>query len=349
MAGYERLKSVGGGGRYDALASDGRTTYPGVGVSFGVSRTLIPLFADGVLAPGPKVPSTVLVALVDEESRGASEAVADRAARPRHRHRGGRVRAEVRQADPVRRAPRHPVRLVPRTSRRGQGHPQRRAGRPPTRPPGHHRRPTHQRRQSSDPHPRRRLAARRARRPDRDAGRLGGPPPRPRRRHLHRPARGQRRRPGRRPRRGRRPPAAQRVLPQGHRRGRPAPGGQRQPRAAHRRGRGGRRPTLEVLSAAAPLPFPIDDHVDGGRGGRGSSTATSTCAVRRPTHAIRLRSKVNKAARDVLDDARLRRDRDADADPVARPRAPATSWCRPGCGPAAGTPCRRARSCSSSC
>ena len=33
MAGYERLKSVGGGGRYDALADDGRTTYPGVGVS----------------------------------------------------------------------------------------------------------------------------------------------------------------------------------------------------------------------------------------------------------------------------------------------------------------------------
>jgi histidyl-tRNA synthetase len=76
MAGYERLKSVGGGGRYDALASDGRTTYPGVGVSFGVSRTLIPLFADGVLAPGPKVPSTVLVALVDEESRADSEAIA---------------------------------------------------------------------------------------------------------------------------------------------------------------------------------------------------------------------------------------------------------------------------------
>ncbi|MDX6373620.1 MAG: histidyl-tRNA synthetase [Nocardioidaceae bacterium] len=76
MAGYERLKSVAGGGRYDALASDGRTTYPGVGISFGVSRTLIPLFADGALEPGPKVPSTVLVALVDEESRGASQDVA---------------------------------------------------------------------------------------------------------------------------------------------------------------------------------------------------------------------------------------------------------------------------------
>ncbi|QZY30489.1 histidine--tRNA ligase [Nocardioides coralli] len=76
MSGYERLKSVGGGGRYDALASDGRTTYPGVGVSFGVSRTLLPLIADGVLAGSRPVPSAVLVALADEESRAASEAVA---------------------------------------------------------------------------------------------------------------------------------------------------------------------------------------------------------------------------------------------------------------------------------
>jgi histidyl-tRNA synthetase len=76
MEGYERLKSVAGGGRYDALASDGRTTYPGVGISFGVSRTLVPLFADGVLEPGAKVPSQVLVALVDDESRTASEEVA---------------------------------------------------------------------------------------------------------------------------------------------------------------------------------------------------------------------------------------------------------------------------------
>ncbi|WP_395691574.1 histidine--tRNA ligase [Nocardioides sp.] len=77
MAGYERLKSVGGGGRYDALASDGRSTYPGVGVSFGVSRTLIPLLADGVLAGSRPVPSAVLVAVTDEESRSASTAVAD--------------------------------------------------------------------------------------------------------------------------------------------------------------------------------------------------------------------------------------------------------------------------------
>ncbi|CAN5390574.1 histidine--tRNA ligase [soil metagenome] len=76
LAGYERLKSVGGGGRYDALASDGRTTYPGVGVSFGVSRTLIPLLADGVLSGSRSVPSAVLVAVTDEDSRPASDAVA---------------------------------------------------------------------------------------------------------------------------------------------------------------------------------------------------------------------------------------------------------------------------------
>ena len=76
MAGYERLKSVGGGGRYDALATDGRTTYPGVGVSFGVSRSLIPLLADGVLSGSRPVPSAVLVAVVDEETRAASDTVA---------------------------------------------------------------------------------------------------------------------------------------------------------------------------------------------------------------------------------------------------------------------------------
>ncbi len=77
MVGFEFLKSVGGGGRYDALASDGRTTYPGVGISFGISRTLVPLMSRGLLSADRKVPSAVLVALVDEESRGASDAVAN--------------------------------------------------------------------------------------------------------------------------------------------------------------------------------------------------------------------------------------------------------------------------------
>ncbi|MGL5809845.1 MAG: His/Gly/Thr/Pro-type tRNA ligase C-terminal domain-containing protein, partial [Nocardioides sp.] len=55
---------------------DGRTTYPGVGVSFGVSRTVIPLLADGVLSGSRPVPSAVLVAVADEEERWRSEEVA---------------------------------------------------------------------------------------------------------------------------------------------------------------------------------------------------------------------------------------------------------------------------------
>ena len=76
MVGFEFLKSVGGGGRYDALASDGRNTYPGVGISFGISRSLVPLMSRGLLSSDRKVPSAVLVALTDEESRPASDAVA---------------------------------------------------------------------------------------------------------------------------------------------------------------------------------------------------------------------------------------------------------------------------------
>ena len=58
--------------------------------------------------------------------------------------------------------------------------------------------------------------------------------------------------------------------------------------------------TLEVLSAAAPLPFPIDDHVDVGEEARLKHRYLD---LRRsgPNAALRLRSKVNKAARDVLD------------------------------------------------
>jgi histidyl-tRNA synthetase len=76
LDGYESLGSICSGGRYDSLASDGRTTYPGVGISLGVSRVLVPLIARTGLAADRKVPSAALVALTDEESRPASEAVA---------------------------------------------------------------------------------------------------------------------------------------------------------------------------------------------------------------------------------------------------------------------------------
>ena len=78
MEGFESLGSICSGGRYDALASDGKTTYPGVGISFGISRALVPLIQRGLLTSDRKVPSVVLVALVDEESRPASDDIAQR-------------------------------------------------------------------------------------------------------------------------------------------------------------------------------------------------------------------------------------------------------------------------------
>ncbi len=61
---------------------------------------------------------------------------------------------------------------------------------------------------------------------------------------------------------------------------------------------------LEVLSAAAPLPFPIDDTGHGsGDVGEEARLKHRYLDLRRPgpNAALRLRSKVNKAARDVLD------------------------------------------------
>ncbi|HEX6486424.1 MAG TPA: histidine--tRNA ligase, partial [Nocardioidaceae bacterium] len=78
MEGFENLGSICSGGRYDALASDGRTTYPGVGISFGISRALVPLIQRGLLGSNRKVPSVVLVALADEESRPMSDDIAQR-------------------------------------------------------------------------------------------------------------------------------------------------------------------------------------------------------------------------------------------------------------------------------
>ncbi len=87
MAGYERLKSVGGGGRYDALAERRpddvprrrhllrRLPHPGPAVRRRRPR-----------ARRRKVPSAVLVALADEESRADQRGGRDRAAPPRHRH-----------------------------------------------------------------------------------------------------------------------------------------------------------------------------------------------------------------------------------------------------------------------
>ncbi len=76
MSGFEAIGSVCSGGRYDSLATDGKTTYPGVGISLGVTRLLIPLLQRGVLAGSRSVPSVVLVALPNDGARADCDALA---------------------------------------------------------------------------------------------------------------------------------------------------------------------------------------------------------------------------------------------------------------------------------
>ncbi|WP_040160770.1 histidine--tRNA ligase [Mobilicoccus massiliensis] len=74
LVGHESYGSICSGGRYDALASDGRTTYPGVGISIGVSRLLAKLMPS--LDATRATPSVVLVALANDEQRPAAMRIA---------------------------------------------------------------------------------------------------------------------------------------------------------------------------------------------------------------------------------------------------------------------------------
>jgi histidyl-tRNA synthetase len=77
LAGYERFGSICSGGRYDDLASAGGVSFPGVGISIGVSRLLGLLFGANALSVSRSVPTCVLVAVPSEERRAASNAIAD--------------------------------------------------------------------------------------------------------------------------------------------------------------------------------------------------------------------------------------------------------------------------------
>jgi len=76
LKGYESLGTVCAGGRYDSLATDGKKTYPGVGISFGLTRVFAPQISKGRLVASRSVPSAVLVAVDSEETRAQAEEVA---------------------------------------------------------------------------------------------------------------------------------------------------------------------------------------------------------------------------------------------------------------------------------
>jgi len=74
LIGFESYGSICSGGRYDALASDGRTTYPGVGISIGLSRLLAKVMP--TVSASRSTPSCVLVALANESDRAQGMRVA---------------------------------------------------------------------------------------------------------------------------------------------------------------------------------------------------------------------------------------------------------------------------------
>ncbi len=76
MVGHEDLGSVCSGGRYDSLVSDGKRTFPGVGLSIGVSRILARVIGKEVVKPSRKVPTAVLIAVNNEEERLGAEKTA---------------------------------------------------------------------------------------------------------------------------------------------------------------------------------------------------------------------------------------------------------------------------------
>src|SRR5690625_539905 len=76
LEGHEDLGSICSGGRYDSLASDGTRTYPGVGLSIGVSRLVARILSAGLATASRPVPTAVLVAVTAEEDRVRSDEVA---------------------------------------------------------------------------------------------------------------------------------------------------------------------------------------------------------------------------------------------------------------------------------
>jgi histidyl-tRNA synthetase len=76
LTGHESVGSICSGGRYDTLAQVGDTTYPGVGMSIGITRIMGRLFGANALTINRKVPTCVLVAVPEEPARSACNRIA---------------------------------------------------------------------------------------------------------------------------------------------------------------------------------------------------------------------------------------------------------------------------------
>ncbi|MFY9678082.1 histidine--tRNA ligase [Glutamicibacter protophormiae] len=76
LVGHESLGSICSGGRYESLASKGKKTYPGVGLSIGVTRLVSRILAEETVTAARSVPSVVYVTLANEDSWHEAQDVA---------------------------------------------------------------------------------------------------------------------------------------------------------------------------------------------------------------------------------------------------------------------------------
>ncbi|OFI37886.1 histidine--tRNA ligase [Arthrobacter sp. SW1] len=76
LVGHEQLGSICSGGRYDALARKGNRTFPGVGLSIGVTRLVSRILSQEFATASRSVPTAVLVALNNDDSWAAAQDVA---------------------------------------------------------------------------------------------------------------------------------------------------------------------------------------------------------------------------------------------------------------------------------
>lgn len=76
LPGFESFGSICSGGRYDTLATSGSRTFPGVGLSVGVTRLVSLILGAGLLEARGSSPATVMVLVPSEDDRAAANLVA---------------------------------------------------------------------------------------------------------------------------------------------------------------------------------------------------------------------------------------------------------------------------------
>ncbi|WP_434612297.1 histidine--tRNA ligase [Arthrobacter sp. A5] len=76
LVGHENLGSICSGGRYESLATKGNRSFPGVGLSIGVTRLVSRIVGQHLAVASRSVPTAVLITLADDDSWPQAQDVA---------------------------------------------------------------------------------------------------------------------------------------------------------------------------------------------------------------------------------------------------------------------------------